>query len=202
MAQKLWEKSVQVDRDVERFTVGKDREMDLYLAPFDILGSLAHISMLQSIGLLTAEELKQLTEELRNIYRDTETGKFLIEEGVEDVHSQVELLLTRKLGDIGKKIHSGRSRNDQVLVDLKLFTRSRLQNIVKKTEKLFDHAGVHPFASRYALLFRTMVRRLCRKSGRRPHRHASRLPGVQPQSVRVGRRIRLFIPSESYANHR
>lgn len=94
---------MQVDRDVERFTVGKDREMDLYLAPFDILGSLAHISMLQSIGLLTAEELKQLTEELRNIYRDTETGKFLIEEGVEDVHSQVELLLTRKLGDIGKK---------------------------------------------------------------------------------------------------
>ena len=138
MAQKLWEKSVQVDRDVERFTVGKDREMDLYLAPFDILGSLAHISMLQSIGLLTAEELKQLTEELRNIYRDTETGKFLIEEGVEDVHSQVELLLTRKLGDIGKKIHSGRSRNVQVLVDLKLFTRSRLQNIVKKTKKLFD----------------------------------------------------------------
>ena len=138
MAQKLWEKSVQVDRDVERFTVGKDREMDLYLAPFDILGSLAHISMLQSIGLLTTEELKQLTEELRNIYRDTETGKFLIEEGVEDVHSQVELLLTRKLGDIGKKIHSGRSRNDQVLVDLKLFTRSRLQNIVKKAEKLFD----------------------------------------------------------------
>jgi len=138
MAQKLWEKSVQVDRDVERFTVGNDREMDLYLAPFDILGSLAHISMLQSIGLLTEEELKQLTEELRNIYRDTETGKFLIEEGVEDVHSQVELLLTRKLGDIGKKIHSGRSRNDQVLVDLKLFTRSRLQNIVKKTEKLFD----------------------------------------------------------------
>ena len=138
MAQKLWEKSVQVDRDVERFTVGKDREMDLYLAPFDILGSLAHISMLQSIGLLTAEELKQLTEELRNIYRDTETGKFLIEEGVEDVHSQVELLLTRKLGDIGKKIHSGRSRNDQVLVDLKLFTRSRLQNIVKKTKNLFD----------------------------------------------------------------
>ena len=138
MAQKLWEKSVQVDRDVERFTVGKDREMDLYLAPFDILGSLAHISMLQSIGLLTEEELKQLTEELRNIYRDTDTGKFLIEEGVEDVHSQVELLLTRKLGDIGKKIHSGRSRNDQVLVDLKLFTRSRLQNIVKKTEKLFD----------------------------------------------------------------
>lgn len=100
-----------------------------------ITGSYLHVAIHR---LLTEEELKQLTEELRNIYRDTETGKFLIEEGVEDVHSQVELLLTRKLGDIGKKIHSGRSRNDQVLVDLKLFTRSRLQNIVKKTEKLFD----------------------------------------------------------------
>ena len=195
MAQKLWEKSVQVDRDVERFTVGKDREMDLYLAPFDILGSLAHISMLQSIGLLTAEELKQLTEELRNIYRDTETGKFLIEEGVEDVHSQVELLLTRKLGDIGKKIHSGRYRK-------KDGETIRDPHRPKREIQTSTHAGVHPFASRYALLFRTMVRRLCRKSGRRPHRHASRLPGVQPQSVRVGRRIRLFIPAESYANHR
>ena len=209
MAQKLWEKSVQVDRDVERFTVGKDREMDLYLAPFDILGSLAHISMLQSIGLLTAEELKQLTEELRNIYRDTETGKFLIEEGVEDVHSQVELLLTRKLGDIGKKIHSGRSRNDQALHPFSLteYRKKDRETIryphrPKREIQTSTHAGVHPFASRYALLFRTMVRRLCRKSGRRPHRHASRLPGVQPQSVRVGRRIRLFIPSESYANHR
>ena len=138
MAQKLWEKSVQVDRDVERFTVGKDREMDLYLAPFDILGSLAHISMLQSIGLLTAEELKQLTEELRYIYRDSATGNFIIEEGVEDVHSQVELLLTRKLGDIGKKIHSGRSRNDQVLEDLKLFTRHELKEIVDAVKILFD----------------------------------------------------------------
>ena len=138
MAQKLWEKSVQVDREVEQFTVGRDREMDLYLAPYDILGSLAHIAMLQSIGLLTAEELEILTAELRNIYRDTESGKFVIEEGVEDVHSQVELMLTRRLGDIGKKIHSGRSRNDQVLVDLKLFTRARLRQIVEKTSKLFD----------------------------------------------------------------
>ncbi len=138
MAQKLWEKSVQVDREVEQFTVGRDREMDLYLAPYDILGSLAHIAMLQSIGLLTAEELEILTAELRNIYRDTESGKFVIEEGVEDVHSQVELMLTRRLGDIGKKIHSGRSRNDQVLVDLKLFTRARLRQIVEKTAKLFD----------------------------------------------------------------
>ncbi len=137
MAQKLWEKSVQVDHDVERFTVGRDREMDLYLAPYDILGSLAHINMLQSIGLLTADELEKLTAELRQIYRDTRSGSFTIEEGVEDVHSQVELLLTRRLGDMGKKIHSGRSRNDQVLVDLKLFTRARLHRLVEGVEHLF-----------------------------------------------------------------
>ena len=109
MAQKLWEKSVQVDHDVERFTVGRDREMDLYLAPYDILGSLAHINMLQSIGLLSADELEKLTAELRHIYAETQSGQFTIEEGVEDVHSQVELMLTRRLGDMGKKIHSGRS---------------------------------------------------------------------------------------------
>lgn len=137
MAQKLWEKSVQVDHDVERFTVGRDREMDLYLAPYDILGSLAHINMLQSIGLLTADELERLTAELRQIYRDIRSGSFTIEEGVEDVHSQVELLLTRRLGDMGKKIHSGRSRNDQVLVDLKLFTRARLHRLVEGVEQLF-----------------------------------------------------------------
>ena len=137
MAQKLWEKSVQVDHDVERFTVGRDREMDLYLAPYDILGSLAHITMLQSIGLLTADELEMLTAELRQIYHETQAGSFTIEEGVEDVHSQVELLLTRRLGDMGKKIHSGRSRNDQVLVDLKLFTRARLHRLVEGVEHLF-----------------------------------------------------------------
>ena len=122
---------------MERFTVGRDREMDLYLAPYDILGSLAHINMLQSIGLLTADELERLTAELRQIYRDTQSGSFTIEEGVEDVHSQVELLLTRRLGDMGKKIHSGRSRNDQVLVDLKLFTRARLHRLVEGVEQLF-----------------------------------------------------------------
>ena len=110
MAQKLWEKNIQVDHEIEKYTVGKDREMDMYLAPFDVLGSIAHITMLQSIGLLTGEELDTLTNELRNIYRSIETGAFEIEEGVEDVHSQVELMLTRKLGDMGKKIHSGRSR--------------------------------------------------------------------------------------------
>ena len=137
MAQKLWEKNVQVDADIDRFTVGRDREMDLYLAPYDILGSIAHITMLESIGLLTHDELDALTAELRSIYAVAEAGQFVIEDGVEDVHSQVELMLTRRLGDIGKKIHSGRSRNDQVLVDLKLFIRSALQQIVELTDRLF-----------------------------------------------------------------
>lgn len=138
MAQKLWEKNVQVNADIDRFTVGKDREMDLYLAPYDILGSIAHITMLESIGLLTKDELDILTEELRNIYAVTEKGKFVIEDGIEDVHSQVELMLTRKLGDIGKKIHSGRSRNDQVLVDLKLFIRSEIKTLVELCDNLIN----------------------------------------------------------------
>lgn len=137
MAQKLWEKSVQVNQEIERFTVGKDREMDLYLAKHDILGSMAHITMLESIGLLTSDELNILLEELKNIFSMAENGQFIIEEGVEDVHSQVELMLTRKLGDVGKKIHSGRSRNDQVLLDLKLFTRSQLKEIAEAVEELF-----------------------------------------------------------------
>ncbi len=138
MAQKLWEKSVQVNKDIERFTVGRDREMDLYLAKHDVLGSMAHITMLQSIGLLTAAELEQLLAELKQIYALAERGEFVIEDGVEDVHSQVELMLTRKLGDVGKKIHSGRSRNDQVLLDLKLFTREQIKDIAEAVEQLFD----------------------------------------------------------------
>ena len=138
MAQKLWEKSVQVNKDIERFTVGRDREMDLYLAKHDVLGSMAHITMLQSIGLLTAAELEQLLAELKQIYTLAERGEFVIEDGVEDVHSQVELMLTRKLGDVGKKIHSGRSRNDQVLLDLKLFTREQIKDIAEAVEQLFD----------------------------------------------------------------
>lgn len=137
MASKLWEKSVQVNHDVETYTVGRDREMDLYLAKYDVLGSLAHIKMLESIGLLTADELSALTAELRKIHSEIEAGKFLIEEGIEDVHSQVELMLTRRLGDIGKKIHSGRSRNDQVLVDLRLFIRSEIEDIVHHITLLF-----------------------------------------------------------------
>lgn len=137
MASKLWEKSVQVDQDVERYTVGLDREMDLFLAQYDILGSLAHIKMLNSIGLIEDDELVELSEELCNIYAVAESGDFVIEDGVEDVHSQVELMLTRKLGDVGKKIHSGRSRNDQVLVDLRLFIRSEIESVIDGVNRLF-----------------------------------------------------------------
>ena len=137
MAQKLWEKSVQVNEEIDRFTVGRDRELDLYLAKHDVLGSMAHITMLESIGLLTADELQVLLKELKNIYASAERGEFVIEDGIEDVHSQVELMLTRKLGDIGKKIHSGRSRNDQVLVDLKLFTREQIKQIAEAVRDLF-----------------------------------------------------------------
>lgn len=137
MAQKLWEKNVQVDHEVDIFTVGKDREMDLYLAKYDVLGSMAHITMLESIGLLAKDELTLLLAELRDIYRIADRGELVIEEGIEDVHSQVELMLTRRLGDIGKKIHSGRSRNDQVLLDLKLFTRAQIQEVVEHVSDLF-----------------------------------------------------------------
>ena len=135
---KLWEKNFEINKEIERFTVGRDREMDLYLAKYDVLGSMAHITMLESIGLLEKDELTQLLAELKAIYHLAERGEFVIEDDVEDVHSQVEMLLTRKLGDMGKKIHSGRSRNDQVLVDLKLFTRHELKEIADEVKILFD----------------------------------------------------------------
>jgi len=138
VAQKLWEKSVSVNAEIERFTVGKDREMDLYLAKYDVLGSMAHVTMLESVGLLTSEEKETLLKEMRTVYAIAERGDFVIEEGVEDVHSQVELMLTRTLGDIGKKIHSGRSRNDQILVDLKLFTRDKIQELTSHVSEMFD----------------------------------------------------------------
>ncbi len=138
MATKLWEKSTQVNAKIESFTVGRDREMDVFLAKYDVLGSMAHIRMLESVGLLQSEELKTLLEELKNIYQLAESNQFVIEDGVEDVHSQVEMLLTRKLGDMGKKIHSGRSRNDQVLVDLKLFARAEIEKTVAAVADLFD----------------------------------------------------------------
>lgn len=138
MASKLWEKNFEVNKEIEKFTVGRDRELDLFLAKHDVLGSMAHITMLERIGLLTAEELHQLLAELKQIYALAESGAFEIEDGVEDVHSQVELMLTRKLGYIGKKIHSGRSRNDQVLLDLKLFTRQQLKEIASDVKVLFE----------------------------------------------------------------
>ncbi len=135
---KLWQKDTQVNQEIERFTVGKDREMDLFLAPFDVLGSLAHTAMLAEIGLLEKSEKEILHVELKKIYAEIQRGNFKIEDGVEDVHSQVELLLTQRLGDVGKKIHSGRSRNDQVLVDLKLFTRHAIKETVEEAKTLFD----------------------------------------------------------------
>ena len=135
---KLWEKSTQVNKKIEKFTVGNDRMLDIYLAKYDILGSIAHILMLQSVGLLSKEELDVLLRELKNIYQLAVNDDFIIEEGVEDVHSQVELMLTRKLGDVGKKIHSGRSRNDQVLVDLKLYTRAEIEKTVDAVSALFE----------------------------------------------------------------
>ena len=135
---KLWDKGFEPDKMIEEYTVGNDRELDLQLARYDVQGSLAHIAMLEKIGLLTAEELRTLTAGLQEIAAEIEAGRFEIEPDTEDVHSQVELLLTRRLGDVGKKIHSGRSRNDQVLVDLKLFLRDELRKVADDTKALFD----------------------------------------------------------------
>lgn len=135
---KIWQKNIQVNKGIEVFTVGKDRELDLQMAAFDVLGSLAHVEMLASINLLTADELEEVKAALKVIYQEIEEGKFTIDGTVEDVHSQVEWLLTQRIGEAGKKIHSGRSRNDQVLVDLKLYFRSRIEEIVTNTSTLFD----------------------------------------------------------------
>jgi argininosuccinate lyase len=135
---KLWQKDKASLKEVEKFTVGNDREMDLYLAAFDVLGSLAHTAMLESVGLLTKEDLTVLHAELKNIYRQIEEGNFQLQDDVEDIHSQVELLLTQKLGDTGKKIHSARSRNDQVLVDVKLFLRSEIESLVNSIQPFFQ----------------------------------------------------------------
>lgn len=134
---KIWQKKVEVNKGIEAFTVGKDRELDLQMAAFDVLGSLAHVEMLASIDLLTKEELHQIQVALKEIYREIAAGQFKIEDSVEDVHSQVEWLLTQRIGEAGKKIHSGRSRNDQVLVDLKLYFRSCIEEIVDNTNSLF-----------------------------------------------------------------
>lgn len=135
---KLWQKDKASLKEVEKFTVGNDRDLDIYLAPFDVLGSLAHTKMLESVGLLTKDELIVLEVALKEIYQQISNGNFQLDEGVEDIHSQVELMLTHKLGDTGKKIHSARSRNDQVLVDLKLFLRSEIEKLVHSTKEFFD----------------------------------------------------------------
>lgn len=135
---KLWQKDIDVNKAVETFTVGNDREMDMYLAAFDVLGSLAHTTMLESVGLLTTDDLTVLKKELKNIYHQIENGQFQLQDNVEDIHSQIELLLTEKLGDIGKKIHSARSRNDQVLVDVKLFLRNEIETLVTDIQPFFQ----------------------------------------------------------------
>ena len=134
----LWQKNTSSLKEVEQFTVGKDREMDLYLAGFDVLGSLAHIQMLESVGLLPEDDLQKLQVELKNIYSSIQKGEFKLQDDVEDIHSQVELLLTQKLGEAGKKIHSARSRNDQVLVDVKLFLRNELEELVNTINPFFE----------------------------------------------------------------
>ncbi len=133
----MWQKNKEIEKSVDKFTVGKDRELDLQMAAFDVLGSLAHTQMLESIGLLSSDDLKLIQQELKNIYREIADGQFSIDDNVEDVHSQVEFLLTQRIGEAGKKIHSGRSRNDQVLVDLKLFFRSRIEQMVHNSDLLF-----------------------------------------------------------------
>ena len=134
---KLWDKGYKIDDAIERFTVGKDKELDLLLATHDILGTMAHVTMLEHVGLLSKEDLDVLLPALRELYKQAEAGNFVIEERIEDVHSQGELMLTRELGEVGKKVHTGRSRNDQVLVDLKLFTRSEIEKTIGLVELLF-----------------------------------------------------------------
>ena len=135
---KLWDKGYSIDTAIENFTIGKDKELDLLLATHDILGTMAHVTMLEHVGLLSKEDLDVLLPALRELYKQADTGDFIIEEGIEDVHSQVELMLTRQLGEVGKKVHTGRSRNDQVLVDLKLFTRAQIEKTMGLVERLFE----------------------------------------------------------------
>ena len=135
---KLWDKGYSIDTAIENFTIGKDKELDLLLATHDILGTMAHVTMLEHVGLLSKEDLDVLLPALRELYKQADTGDFVIEEGIEDVHSQVELMLTRQLGEVGKKVHTGRSRNDQVLVDLKLFTRAQIEKTMGLVERLFE----------------------------------------------------------------
>lgn len=170
---KLWSKGSEPEEIIEQFTVGNDRELDMRLARYDVRGSRAHIAMLEKIGLLTSDELTILTEALDEIAAEIERGEFTIEPGVEDVHSQVEFLLTARLGDVGKKIHCGRSRNDQVLVDLKLLALDDIRDIARAVKKLFDTLQsrseqtkdclmrLYTHAGGYAVKFWPLVRSIC-----------------------------------------
>ena len=149
---KLWDKGYKIDDAIERFTVGKDKELDLLLATHDILGTMAHVTMLESVGLLSKQDLDLLLPALRELYAEAQQGHFVIEEGIEDVHSQVELMLTRRLGEVGKKVHTGRSRNDQVLVDLKLFTRAEIEKTMKLVERLFEVLQMRSDATKHILM--------------------------------------------------
>jgi argininosuccinate lyase len=179
MAQKLWDKGKTTNEEIVRFTVGKDRELDVFLAKHDVLGSMAHVSMLESIGLIDKSELPVLLKEMKSIYHQAADGQFVIEDGVEDVHSQVELMLTRKLGDMGKKIHSGRSRNDQVLLDMKLYAREQIQDLAEMCGDLFKVLVAQSEKYKNVLMpgythlqiampssFGSVVWSLCRESGR------------------------------------
>ena len=149
---KLWDKGYKIDDAIERFTVGKDTELDLLLAPYDILGTMAHVSMLEHVGLLSKEDLAVLLPALRELYAEAQAGNFVIEDGIEDVHSQVELMLTRRLGEVGKKVHTGRSRNDQVLVDLKLFTRAEIEKTMELVTRLFTILQIRSEETQHLLM--------------------------------------------------
>ena len=213
MAQKLWEKSVQVNKDIERFTVGRDREMDLYLAKHDVLGSMAHITMLESIGLLTKEELRQLLAELKEIYAMAERGEFVIEEGVEDVHSQVELMLTRNLGDIGKKIQRTFAQRPGVARFEALYpcrdkgsgrgcgTIVPCAGYAERTLQGCTDAGLYTLADSHAVFFRTLVWGIRREPGGRYDVPSGSFQDVQPQSFGFCCGIRFLVPAEPYDDY-
>src|SRR5690554_4180337 len=211
---KLWDKGIAVNKKIEDFTVGRDRELDVELAPFDIMGTMAHIIMLEKVGLLEREELALLLPQLKVLYRQTQEQGFVIEEGIEDVHSQVELLLTQALGDVGKKVHSGRSRSDQVLLDLKLYTCNRLMQLNGGNSELFEVLQQRSYAHKDDLLpgythlqvampssFGLWFWCLCREPGRRYASAAGRLAHCKSESPGSSSRLRQQFSARSRADY-
>ena len=193
---KIWNKGFDNDARIDAFTVGRDRELDLMLAPFDIEGTIAHITMLSQVGLLSADDLAQLQPELRQLHQEALEGRFTI--SGEDVHSEVEARLTEKLGDVGKKVHTGRSRNDQVALDVKLFTRARIRATVEKVSRLFALLQQRSEELKDVLM---LVRRLCREPLRRPSVPQGRLGRDGPQSAGIGRGIWFIGPAGPGKHH-